>query len=291
MLPPSPPASLYADLVALACDPVRGRHTLPPNYAPGPTLRELPGYPENWTCWRPEHRDSDALARSNAQVAVAMIHEATLTETAEAADQFIDAAASHWLVGHVREIYVCLLREARAGEDAVPEEVVAACGVDPDKRWHWTAAAVALMDVQARLEQYPILDESDYSEVELEEQLEELRYVYPRPRVEEPWPVSLEQIHSFICEVRSEFRADPVLAERALLAGGAVPDEGLVEQALRLHGGTIDHRGRWHRVLVHRSEEPCTPVARRRSRQTAQRIVDRMTARVLARYVAGLIKL
>lgn len=289
MLHPSPPASLYADLAALACDPERARHTYPENFAPGPTLRELPGYPENWTCWRPEHRDSDALARSNARVGAAMISAAAQAD-AEDDEQYVDAESSHWAVGHIRELYVRLLREAR-GEVPVETAVAEACGLDTSKRWHWTAAAVALADVRARLEQYPILDESDYSEVETDEQLEELRWIYPRPRVEEPWPVSLEQIHSFICEVRGEFRADPVLTERALLAGGAVPDDDLVEQALRLHGGTIDRRGRWYRVLVQRSDEPCIPVARRRSRRAAQRVVDRMTGRVLARHVAGLIKL
>lgn len=268
------------DLVALATDRKRGSDTIPDSYAPPECMRELDDYPANWTCWRPEHRDSEALQRSNARVGVAAIEKA-----ADGEDQVHDLSASHWAVGHIREVFIRLLRAAGDAEQAVTEDVAHACGLDPERRWCWTGAALEFARITRALEVYPILDESDYSALEREDEIEELENCWPRPRVEHPWP-NVYDVHHFVTEVHGEWRCDPVTIERGLLAAGARPDERLVESALRFRDVDQQKRGRWHVVLV-----AGKIVARRRSAASAQRVVDALVATLISKHITGALEL
>jgi hypothetical protein len=86
------------------------------------------------------HRDSDALERSNFRVAVAAMPQGDKNET------WAIERASHFLAGWVEYLLV-----------------------EPNSA-AWTIAE----ELQARLEDYPVLDENDYGELEAEELEDEL---------------------------------------------------------------------------------------------------------------------
>lgn len=89
-------------------------------------------------------RGDDLLAESNYHVALSAIRDAA---GEDADDHVIDGSVSHWLVGSMRQLFVQVRDDSGAFTAAWREAV--ACGL-------------ALQD-------YPILDESDYSERESNE--------------------------------------------------------------------------------------------------------------------------
>lgn len=103
--------------------------------------------PENWSVIYTHHRDSGLLDQSNA----AVISKA-LKPFSEGDDpDVVFESHNHWAVGHIDGFSVRVFREGRV--------------TDAFRKYHELAAAMA---------DYPILDESDYSERELDATVENI---------------------------------------------------------------------------------------------------------------------
>lgn len=102
---------------------------------------ERPDDSENWTLVYTSNRDSDILDKANAQVIASELARYIKS------GHVIEQRHSHWAVGHV---------------DGYAIRVYTKCG-------RITAAFKVWCDIQARIQDYPILDESLYSELEQEE--------------------------------------------------------------------------------------------------------------------------
>ncbi len=103
---------------------------------------------DNWTIITPEHRDSSLIEKSNSEA----IQEAL------GADEFsydvIIGSASHWAVGWVTQIYIRVY----------------------DADGNITPAFRELVNIQLRLQEYPILDDEDHSRREYEAALCGIEY-------------------------------------------------------------------------------------------------------------------
>ena len=95
---------------------------------------------DNWTIINPEHRDSTLLEKSNSEV----IQEALGAD--KFSDDVIIGEAAHWAVGWVTQICIRVY----------------------DAEGNITPAFRELVDIQLRLQEYPILDEVDSSNREYE---------------------------------------------------------------------------------------------------------------------------
>ena len=95
---------------------------------------------ENWTVVYTSNRDSDLLTESNAAAIAAAMEPFTEGDNPDA----IAERHSHWACGYVDGYSIRVY-----GEDGEP-----------------TAAFATWCDIQARLDDYPVLDESDWSERE-----------------------------------------------------------------------------------------------------------------------------
>lgn len=93
-------------------------------------------------------RGDDLIAESNYLTAVSMLEGAIAHDESGASeargDDIIDGSSSHWLVGSMRELYVRVYDDA--GE--------------------FTPAFREAVDIAGAIREYPLLDESDYSERE-----------------------------------------------------------------------------------------------------------------------------
>ena len=140
-----------------------------------------------------KHRDSDVLDISNYETAREMLARVESLEQALGRDEelYEIAGSNHWGVGWLDELVVRVFRPSylerlrAAGETIEPEELGAywrenrheldELGLAPEYEEIETIWLV-LADISASLEQYPILDEEDYSEREYEELVEHLRF-------------------------------------------------------------------------------------------------------------------
>ena len=106
--------------------------------------------PDNWAIFYTHHRDSDLLDQSNAAVI-----QKTLERFTEGDDpDVVFESHSHWAVGHI---------------DGFSVRVFHNCEM--------TEAFRAYHELQERLDEYPVLDEDDYSNREFEATLENIRNV------------------------------------------------------------------------------------------------------------------
>lgn len=106
------------------------------------------------------HRDDDIYGRSNFRVACKDLE-------ADYPDDFRVQGASHWAVGWVDELLVRILKP---GVELDYGDVLAEGDI--------TEAFKAAMKLQSELVDYPILDESDYSELEYEETINNLKSAF-----------------------------------------------------------------------------------------------------------------
>lgn len=105
-----------------------------------------------------QHRDSDALERSNFQV----IYDDLVTRFPD--DVEIDRS-SHWAVGWHEVILVTALDSKRTFDDSLPVWN----GNYPINESDIHPAFLAAMEWQDKLDNYPVADESHYSDLEFEE--------------------------------------------------------------------------------------------------------------------------
>jgi hypothetical protein len=105
--------------------------------------------PDAWTIIYTSNRDSGLLAQSNEQAINEMLDKYTEGDDPD----IVFERHSHWAVGHVDGFSVRVYRPDGTITDAFKE----------------------VCRIQERLEDYPLLDESDYSERELEATLENYR--------------------------------------------------------------------------------------------------------------------
>ena len=96
-----------------------------------------------------QHRDSDALDRSNFQVALDLLSGES--------EKVLVVCSNHWAVGWIEGIFI---HESATDKIAIGEEI------------------------EERLSQYPVLDEEHYSELELSELSEYWENASLRERVE-----------------------------------------------------------------------------------------------------------
>lgn len=103
--------------------------------------------PENWAILYTHHRDSGLLDQSNASV----IQKALEPFTDADDPDVVFESHNHWAVGHIDGFSIRVVRDGEV--------------TDAFRKYHDLAEAMA---------QYPILDESDYSERELEATFENI---------------------------------------------------------------------------------------------------------------------
>lgn len=98
---------------------------------------------DTWTIISPEHRDSTLIDKSNSEAIQAALG------ADEFSDDVIIGSATHWAVGWVT--HICIRVYDAAG--------------------NITPAFRELVDIQLRLQEYPVLDDEDYSRREYEASL------------------------------------------------------------------------------------------------------------------------
>lgn len=121
-------------------------------------------------------RGDDLLEESNYLTALDRIKAAAddgRPDTEVSDEQVIDGSSSHWAYGSLRTIYVQVYEEAECpgghdGEDYVLEGGNPYCDGACVTEREFTAAFVEATELALSLKDYPILDDSDYSEREWE---------------------------------------------------------------------------------------------------------------------------
>lgn len=186
-----------------------------------------------WAITISKHRDSDALARSNYEV-IKNDMESKFPEDVS------DERFNHWAVGWMDHLLVRML----------------------DDNGQVTEAGKAILDWNAALSDYPIADESHYSELESEEAMEYIedevtRFINRSEHVPDPEPKDLlDKILSWLGkEGIPEDYSDPRITEdqleKALIASGYwVPGSddvaGFVGALGELFSGKIQELGKGH---------------------------------------------
>jgi hypothetical protein len=139
--------------------------------------RDLVDDPEHWAIVYTHNRDSGLLAQSNADA----IEKAMEPFTDTGDPDVVFESHSHWAVGHVDGFSIRVFRDGEV-----------------------TEAFRAYHELSEQLADYPILDEEDYSERELEATLENIGDAAWRVKDEYTLPEGWEsEVYSWLSDQRS----------------------------------------------------------------------------------------
>jgi hypothetical protein len=157
---------------------------------------------EGWGTVFEIHRDSDLLAQSNYETIRQL-----LNEKYEEYEDWQVEGATHWLVGWMDTLMVRVLKCkcTEENEDSMPE-----IRRQGNKWWCHTCDTTAqytdifkeCLELKARLEDYPVLDEEDYSRREWEETIE-----YLASEVGEEYA---EKLYNYLFDKYSVSRSDDI---------------------------------------------------------------------------------
>jgi hypothetical protein len=135
------------------------------------------GDPDNWAILYTHNRDSGLLAQSNAEAINKAMEPFTHTDDPDV----VFESHSHWAVGHVDGFSIRVFRDGEV-----------------------TEAFRAYHELSEQLADYPILDEEDYSERELEATLENIGDAAWRVKDEYTLPEGWESdVYSWLSDHRS----------------------------------------------------------------------------------------